>query len=42
MEFAVELGSDAMIYIQRFIKTSSAIQQLVREIHRYTDIMEIA
>jgi hypothetical protein len=28
MEYAVEMGSDAMIYISSFIKTGSAIQTL--------------
>jgi hypothetical protein len=32
MKYAVEMGSGAMMY--SFIKTGSAIQKLMREIHR--------
>jgi hypothetical protein len=42
MECAVDTDSGAMIYIPSFIKTGSAIQTLIREIHSYTDITEIA
>jgi hypothetical protein len=34
MKYAVEMGSCAMMYIPRFIKTCSAIQTLIRRIHR--------
>jgi hypothetical protein len=30
MKYAVEMGSDAMIYIPSFIKTGSGIQKLIR------------
>jgi hypothetical protein len=30
MKYAVEMGSGAMIYKTRFIKTGSGIQQLIR------------
>jgi hypothetical protein len=33
MEFAVEMGSGAMIYIPSFIKIASDIQKLIRRIH---------
>jgi hypothetical protein len=36
-----EMGSNAMIYIQRFRKIGSVVQKLVRVIHRHTDSMEI-
>jgi hypothetical protein len=42
MKYAVEMGSDAMVYIPNFIKTGSGIQKLVRGIHRHTDSMEIS
>jgi hypothetical protein len=29
MKYAVEMGSDAMIYVSSFIKTGSAIQKLI-------------
>jgi hypothetical protein len=34
MKYAVEMGSDAMIYIQSFIKIGSGIRKLIRGIHR--------
>jgi hypothetical protein len=37
MNYAVEMGSGAMIYIPSFIKTGLAIQKLTRGIHRHTD-----
>jgi hypothetical protein len=37
MKYAVEMGSGAMMYIPSFIKTSSAIQKLIRGIYRNTD-----
>jgi hypothetical protein len=42
MKYAVEMGSDAMIYIPSSIKTTSGIQNLIRGIHRHTDSLEIA
>jgi hypothetical protein len=36
MKYAVETGSDAMIYIPSFIKIGSGIQKLIRGIHRQT------
>jgi hypothetical protein len=42
MKYAVEMGSDAMIYIPSFIKIDSDIQNLIGGIHRHTDRMEIA
>jgi hypothetical protein len=34
MKYFVEMGSGAMIYVLSFRKLGSAIQKLVREIHR--------
>jgi hypothetical protein len=34
MKYAVEMGTGAMIYIPSFKKTGSAIQTLIRGIHR--------
>jgi hypothetical protein len=42
MEYAIEVGSVAMIYIQNVIKIGSGIQKLIGVIHRHTDRMEIA
>jgi hypothetical protein len=42
MKYAIEMGSNAMIYIPSFIKTGSAIQKLMGGIHRHTDSMVIA
>jgi hypothetical protein len=42
MKYAVEMGSDAMIYIPSVIKTGSSIQNLIGGIHRHTESMEIA
>jgi hypothetical protein len=36
------MGSGAMIYIPDFVKISSAIQELVWEIYRHPDSMEIS
>jgi hypothetical protein len=33
MEYAVEMGSSAMIYIPSFIDISSALQKLIGAIH---------
>jgi hypothetical protein len=35
MKYAVEMGSDVMLYIPSFIETGSGIQELI---HRYTEI----
>jgi hypothetical protein len=40
MKYAVEMGSDAMIYIPSFIKSGSAIQKLMGG--GYTDSMVIS
>jgi hypothetical protein len=42
MEYAVEMGSGAMIYIPSFVKIGSAIQKLTGGIHRHTDRKDIA
>jgi hypothetical protein len=42
MEYAVEMGSGAVIYIPTFIKIGSGIQNLIGGIHRHTDSMAIA
>jgi hypothetical protein len=42
MKYAVEMGSDAMIYIPSFIKIGSGFQKLKRGIHRHTDNMLIS
>jgi hypothetical protein len=34
MNYTVEMGAGAMIYIPSFIKISSGIQKLIRGIHR--------
>jgi hypothetical protein len=39
MEYTVEMGSGARIYIPSFIKIGSGIQKLVEWIHRHTDEM---
>jgi hypothetical protein len=36
MKYAVEMGSDAMIYIPSFLKIGSAILKLTGGIHRHT------
>jgi hypothetical protein len=42
MKYAVEMGSGAMINIPSFIKIASAIQMLMRGIHRqYGDIISL-
>jgi hypothetical protein len=41
MKYAVELGSDAVIYMPSFIKINSAIQKIMGG-RDYTDNMEIA
>jgi hypothetical protein len=42
MKHAVELGSDAMMYIPSFIKIGSGIQKLILGLYRHTYSMEIA
>jgi hypothetical protein len=42
MQLAVQMGSDDMLYISSFIKTGSAIQILIGEIHTHTDNMMMA
>jgi hypothetical protein len=37
MKYAIEMGSDAMIYIPSFMKIDSAVQKLIGGIHRHTD-----
>jgi hypothetical protein len=41
MKYAIEMGSDAMIYIPTFIIIGSGIQKLIGWIHRDTDTMVI-
>jgi hypothetical protein len=36
MKHAVEMGSDAMVYIKSFINIGSGIQKLIGGIHRET------
>jgi hypothetical protein len=40
MEYAVEMGLDAMIHIPSFIEIDSGIQNLIWGIYRHTDSME--
>jgi hypothetical protein len=42
MNYAVEIGSGAMIYISNFIKIVSAILKLIRGIQKHKDIMMIS
>jgi hypothetical protein len=42
MNYAFEMVSGVTIYIQRFIKTGSDVQKLIRGLHRHIDSMEIA
>jgi hypothetical protein len=42
MKYAVEMGSDAMIYVPHFVKTGSGIQNLIERIHKHTDSVVIA
>jgi hypothetical protein len=42
MKYAVEMGSDSMIYVSSFIKFGSGIQKWIGGIHRHTDRMGIA
>jgi hypothetical protein len=41
MNYAVEMGLGAIIYISNFMKSGLAIQKLIRGIHKHTDYMEI-
>jgi hypothetical protein len=36
MKHAIDMGSDAMIYIPRFIRIGSGIQKIIGGIHRHT------
>jgi hypothetical protein len=36
MNYTIEMGSGAMIYMPSFIKISSGIQKLLMGIHRHT------
>jgi hypothetical protein len=36
MKYAVEMGSDAMIYVPSFINIGSSIEKLIWGIHRHT------
>jgi hypothetical protein len=36
-EYAVEMGSSAMIYMPSFIRIGSAIKKLIVGIHRHSD-----
>jgi hypothetical protein len=40
--YAVEMGSGAIICIPSFIKIGSGIQKLIRGIHRHTDSIKMA
>jgi hypothetical protein len=42
MKYAVEMGSDAMIYIPSFIKIASGVQKFIRGLHRHTDSVVIS
>jgi hypothetical protein len=42
MKDAVEMGSDAMMYIPSLINIVSGIQKLIAGIHRHIGSMEIA
>jgi hypothetical protein len=42
MNYAIEMGSDVMIYIPSFIKFVPGIQDFIVVIHRHTDSMVIA
>jgi hypothetical protein len=37
MNYAIYMGSGAMLYIPTFVKICSGIQKLLRGIHSYTD-----
>jgi hypothetical protein len=41
MKYAYEMGSGAMIYVPRFIKTGSDFEKFIGGIHRHTDSMQI-
>jgi hypothetical protein len=42
MNYAAEMGSGAMIYIQNFIKIGSNIQIFIAVINRHSDSMVMA
>jgi hypothetical protein len=42
MKYAVEMGSDAMIYIPSFINNGSGIQKLIGGIHRHAGGMLVS
>jgi hypothetical protein len=42
MKYAVQIGSDAIIYIPSFIKFGSGIQKFKGGIHRHTGSMVIS
>jgi hypothetical protein len=42
IKYAVEMGSDAIIYIQSFTKIGSSIQKMIGGINRHIDSTEIA
>jgi hypothetical protein len=42
MKYAVQMGSDVIIYIPSVIKIGSGIQTLIGRIHRHTDSMVIS
>jgi hypothetical protein len=42
IKYTVEMGSGAMIFMPSLIKIGSAIQKLIRGIHRHTDSMVIS
>jgi hypothetical protein len=42
MKYAVEMGSEAIIYVPSFLKIGSGIQKLIGGMHRDTDSMVIA
>jgi hypothetical protein len=41
MKYAIEMGSNAMIYTPSFIEIGSDIQKLTEGIHRHTDRIKI-
>jgi hypothetical protein len=41
MKYALESGSDAMIYIPNFMRIDSGIQTLIGGMHSHTERMEI-
>jgi hypothetical protein len=37
MKYAVEMGSDTVIYVPSVVKIGSGIRELIRGIHRHTE-----